>query len=198
MGFLGGRILLHDQRDLAITIQTRSTHRRLHAGSFIHGLIHGANFACRKQVILAVGGFDPLFGRGAMFCPKRRPAMPDISGRVRRPVRSEARYLPRPRTASPRGCSQNPSRVRLWPRHYFMKCLRMRGMAARCLVHWVGRMLLQNPARSVREVQAAIQFALRPVILWRCVGPEPNTSRSSAIVSTAIHSVSICQTNHRS
>jgi len=160
LAFLGGQILLHDARDLPITIQTRRRRRRLRAGSFVRaGLIHGANFSCRKQAVLAVGGFDPLFGHGAMFCPE------DVDMQARLLAAGfHGLYDPRPVVYHAHGRrgrddARKIHRVYDYGRGaYFMKCLGMRGMAARCLVHWAGRMLRQHPARSWRELQAGMRY----------------------------------------
>jgi GT2 family glycosyltransferase len=63
--YVGGRILLHDQDDLPITIQPLERRVEIPPCSFIRpGLIHGANFAFRKEALEAIAGFDPLLGAG--------------------------------------------------------------------------------------------------------------------------------------
>jgi hypothetical protein len=65
LDYLGGRVLLYDPADLPITIQLREDRYSLPPASFIEpGLIHGANMAFRRQVLLTVGGFDEFFGPG--------------------------------------------------------------------------------------------------------------------------------------
>lgn len=63
IGFIGGRILPWSDDDCAVATQ-KSTKRVAFAPySFIPtGVIHGANFACRRTAIEAAGGFDSRFG----------------------------------------------------------------------------------------------------------------------------------------
>ncbi|MGH9173688.1 MAG: glycosyltransferase family 2 protein [Vicinamibacterales bacterium] len=68
IAFVGGRILLHDQRDHPITIQTRETPRELRPGDAVPaGLIQGANFAFRRSTLEAIHGFDERLGVGTPF-----------------------------------------------------------------------------------------------------------------------------------
>jgi glycosyltransferase involved in cell wall biosynthesis len=68
IGYLAGRITLHDPADYPMTtIETPTQYtfrprRLVSAGSF-----GGANMAFRRQVLVEIGGFDPLFGPGALF-----------------------------------------------------------------------------------------------------------------------------------
>src|SRR5580700_2082065 len=67
VGFVGGRILLHDPTDRRITIQESLEPLSFPAGSFIRpGVIQGANIAYRRAALQSVGGFDPWFGAGAI------------------------------------------------------------------------------------------------------------------------------------
>src|SRR5260221_2633748 len=67
LGFVGGRILLHDPKDRRITIQESLEPLFFPPGSFIRaGAIHGANVAYRRSAVCGVGGFDPWFGAGAV------------------------------------------------------------------------------------------------------------------------------------
>jgi GT2 family glycosyltransferase len=68
VGYIGGRILLHDPADFPITIDESITPRTFPARSFVcAGCIQGANMAFRQRILLDIGGFDPLFGPGALF-----------------------------------------------------------------------------------------------------------------------------------
>jgi glycosyltransferase involved in cell wall biosynthesis len=68
LGFLGGRILLHDPTERKVTIQESLEPHFFQAGSFITpGLIQGANVSYRRSALDAVGGFDPWFGAGALY-----------------------------------------------------------------------------------------------------------------------------------
>lgn len=66
LGFVGGRVLLWDEEDLPITIQTSNEPVHIDPCSFIStGIIHGANMAMKKTLLERVGGFDELLGAGA-------------------------------------------------------------------------------------------------------------------------------------
>jgi glycosyltransferase involved in cell wall biosynthesis len=68
VGYIGGRIMLHDPTDHPITINESMTPLTFPAGSFVRaGSIQGANMAFRRSVLLDIGGFDPLFGPGSLF-----------------------------------------------------------------------------------------------------------------------------------
>jgi glycosyltransferase involved in cell wall biosynthesis len=68
VGFIGGRVLLHDPTDLRITIQERTEPLLLPAGRFIFaGVLQGANWAVRRRALEEVGGFDPNLGPGTPF-----------------------------------------------------------------------------------------------------------------------------------
>jgi GT2 family glycosyltransferase len=66
LGYLGGRVLLYDRNDYPITIKTSEAREDLPPRSFLPaGVIHGANFAVRRDVLEALGGFDERFGAGS-------------------------------------------------------------------------------------------------------------------------------------
>src|SRR6266567_1046281 len=80
LGFVGGRILLHDPTDRRITIQESLEPLSLPAGSFIRpGVIQGANVAYRRAALVEVGGFDPWFGAGALYSGDETELMARIS-----------------------------------------------------------------------------------------------------------------------
>jgi glycosyltransferase involved in cell wall biosynthesis len=63
LGFLGGRILLHDPEDYPSTIQETLHRHEFRPGQFFPtGLVHGANLACRRAALESVNGFDERFG----------------------------------------------------------------------------------------------------------------------------------------
>jgi glycosyltransferase involved in cell wall biosynthesis len=68
LGYIVGRIMLHDPADHRMTINESMTPRTFPGRSYIGpGLdIQGANMAFRRQVICQIGGFDPLFGPGSL------------------------------------------------------------------------------------------------------------------------------------
>src|SRR5262249_2264682 len=68
VGFVGGRVLLFDKDDLAITIATRATEFKLLPYTFVAaGDFLGANMAFRREILERIGGFDEDFGPGTKF-----------------------------------------------------------------------------------------------------------------------------------
>ena len=69
VGYMGGRITLHDPGDDPVTTRDVAEATPLPARSFVPaGLIQGANMAARREVLLAVRLFDPELGAGTPFC----------------------------------------------------------------------------------------------------------------------------------
>ena len=67
-GFVGGRVLLHDPSDYPITIQLSDHRVEFPPKSYIApGMVHGANFAFRRQALEAIGGFDKRLGAGTKY-----------------------------------------------------------------------------------------------------------------------------------
>ncbi len=65
IGFVGGRVLLHDPADARIAIKDIEEPVAILPNSYIRpGLIHGANMAVRRDVVRRIGGFDPHLGAG--------------------------------------------------------------------------------------------------------------------------------------
>jgi len=68
VGYIAGRITLHDPADYPMTTIESATRYTYPARSFVRaGSFGGANMAFRKKVLDEIGGFDPLFGPGALF-----------------------------------------------------------------------------------------------------------------------------------
>ena len=65
LGYVGGRVLLFDSNDYPITIQPLERRVDIAPRSYVApGLIHGANYAFRREVLERVGGFDERLGPG--------------------------------------------------------------------------------------------------------------------------------------
>lgn len=68
LGYVSGRILLHDPSDYPATINESTEPRAFPPGRYLPpGAIRGANLAFRRVALDAIGWFDPLFGSGARF-----------------------------------------------------------------------------------------------------------------------------------
>lgn len=68
LGYVSGRILLFDPTDYPTTINESREPLRFPPGQYLApGAIKGANLAFRRAALDQVGGFDPLFGSGALF-----------------------------------------------------------------------------------------------------------------------------------
>jgi hypothetical protein len=68
IGYIAGRITLHDPADDPMSTIESTTPYTFRARSLVMGgSFGGANMAFRKKVLAEIGGFDPLFGPGALF-----------------------------------------------------------------------------------------------------------------------------------
>jgi hypothetical protein len=68
IGFAAGRILLHDPDDFPVTVRTDDEPQPIPMGELVTpGALQGANMAFRRQVLDAIGGFDPALGPGTPF-----------------------------------------------------------------------------------------------------------------------------------
>ena len=66
-GFVGGRVVLHDPDDARICVKDLPAAIDVLPRSFVRaGVIHGANMAVTRDVLRAVGEFDPLLGAGSV------------------------------------------------------------------------------------------------------------------------------------
>lgn len=68
LGYVSGRILLHDPTDYPATINESTVPLQFPANSYLApGAIKGANLHFRREALDRAGLFDPLFGSGALF-----------------------------------------------------------------------------------------------------------------------------------
>lgn len=66
VGYITGRIMLHDPSDHPMTINESTRPLTFPGRSFVPaGTVQGANMAFRRSVLLDIGGFDPVFGPGS-------------------------------------------------------------------------------------------------------------------------------------
>jgi glycosyltransferase involved in cell wall biosynthesis len=65
VGVAGGRIVLHDPTDAVLGMKDVEAPVEIAPRSFVPaGVVHGANMAVRREVVTAIGGFDPRLGVG--------------------------------------------------------------------------------------------------------------------------------------
>jgi GT2 family glycosyltransferase len=68
VGYITGRITLHDSTDYPVTINETTTPLTFPARTLVGaGSVQGANMAFRREVLRDIGGFDPVFGAGSRF-----------------------------------------------------------------------------------------------------------------------------------
>ncbi len=68
IGYVTGRILLHNPSHAKVTINESTEVRFFPAGSYVApGAVKGANMAFRADTLEAIGNFDPNFGAGTRF-----------------------------------------------------------------------------------------------------------------------------------
>lgn len=68
LGFVSGRIMLHDPTDYPATINESTVPLRFPAGRYLApGAIKGANLSFRRVALDQANWFDPQFGSGALF-----------------------------------------------------------------------------------------------------------------------------------
>jgi glycosyltransferase involved in cell wall biosynthesis len=66
IGVVGGRVLLHDPTDASLSVRDVETPTDIAPRTFVRaGIVHGNCMAVSREVVRAVGGFDPLFGPGS-------------------------------------------------------------------------------------------------------------------------------------
>lgn len=68
VGYGGGTVELHDPADHPVTVKPRGPADPRGPGAYVPaGLIHGANMALRRELVLRAGGFNPDLGPGTPF-----------------------------------------------------------------------------------------------------------------------------------
>jgi glycosyltransferase involved in cell wall biosynthesis len=157
VGFIGGRILLHDPTDLRITIQESTEPRTWPPGSFIAaGALQGANWAVRRTALENVGGFDPNLGAGTPFACEEV----ELQARLSAGGWTGA-YNPRPlvyhhhRRRSPEDLSALKRSYDVGRGAYYAKCLLDPRLRWRYAKRWASTMLPGPLTRVARELVGA-------------------------------------------
>lgn len=159
LGFVGGRVLLFDPTDFPITIQELDHRVEIEPCAFVPaGLIHGANFAFRREVLEAIGGFDPGFGAGTPF------ACEDVDAVARAAAAGWwGAYDPGPVVYHHHGRKTGEAlRLRrvyaLGRGAYYAKSILEPAMRARYLRRLLRLVATQSPRRTVRELRGALAY----------------------------------------
>jgi glycosyltransferase involved in cell wall biosynthesis len=163
LGFVGGRILLHDPMDRRITIQESLEPLFFPPGSFIGaGAIQGANVAYRRAALSEAGGFDPWFGGGALYSGEEVELMARISAAGWNGV-----YDPRPVVYHHHGrkTAKDEWRLRRWydwgRGAYYGKCILNRRMRSAYVKNWLLARRHYSCGATALEIVAGLDYVAR-------------------------------------
>jgi len=169
LGFVGGRILLHDPTDRRITIQESLEPVFFPARSFIRaGVIQGANVAYRRDAISAAGGFDPWFGAGAIYSGDELELMARISA-----AGWNGAYDPRPTLYHHHGRKTAEDELRLtrWYDRgrgaYYARCMLNKGMRSVYIKNWLFTRQHESWRRTVKEIMSGLEYVTRACMSGR-------------------------------
>jgi glycosyltransferase involved in cell wall biosynthesis len=169
LGFLGGRILLHDPTDRRITIQESLEPLYFPSGSFIApGLIQGANVTYRRAALAEVGGFDPWFGAGALYSGDELELMARISAAA-----WNGAYDPKPVVYHHHGrkTANDEWRLQRWYDRgrgaYYAKCILNREMRNVYAKNWLLTRRHNSLRTIAREMVASLEYVARACISGR-------------------------------
>jgi glycosyltransferase involved in cell wall biosynthesis len=160
LGFVGGRVLLYDPTDYPITIQEFPTRCYFPPRSFLEpGFIQGANFACRRQALADIDGFDHRLGAGTRFPVEDADVLARLSAAGWHGI-----YDPRPVVYHHhrRKTAQEVAHLREqydWGRGaYYIKCLQDPRIRWIYLKNWLLRIPGQKPRHILTELRSAFHF----------------------------------------
>lgn len=166
IGFMGGRILLHDPEDLPITIMESTEPVPYPPRHFIPaGRIQGANVAFRRTALEQAGGFHPLLGAGTPY-----PAEDiEMVGRLSA-MGWAGLYTPVPTVRHHHGRRTQAEAAKLRAGYevgrgaYFVAMLKQPTLRASTLKIWYWGIRGQSVQRTVREMRGAVGYFIRG--LW--------------------------------
>jgi GT2 family glycosyltransferase len=165
VGFVGGRILLFDPTDLPLTIQLHDQRVPVDPGQVVSsGLIQGANFAFRRTVLEAIGGFDDALGAGTPFACEDVDAISRASIAGWRGV-----YDPRPYVYHHhrRKTAEDADRLKrsydFARGAYYAKAMMNPAATRLYAARWLRTAARQNPIRTWRELNGGLAFVIDAV-----------------------------------
>lgn len=162
ISFVAGRLLLYDPTDLPTGIKPEAEGRFYPPGfAFPPGELHGANFAFRRSVLEAIGGFDEMTGAGTPW------PFEDVDAVMRASLLGFAGcYDPRPtvfhhhRRRDQRQLSRVEHGYARGRGAYFLKFLLRRGPRLTLLKRWVGCVRYHGLAWLPTELIAGSSYLL--------------------------------------
>jgi glycosyltransferase involved in cell wall biosynthesis len=171
IGYVGGRVLLHDSTDDPVTTATSMETLRMNPFEFVPaGVIHGANMAFRAEVFSKVGGFDALLGAGTSLCSGEDFDMVNRS--------SAAGYVgiydPRPMVYHHHGRKPGADVAMLYRGYGYGRgavyakcflCPELRGLRRRALLHWMRTVSWSLRSRTLRPHVLELVGAMRYLAL---------------------------------
>ena len=166
LGFVGGRILLHDDADQPIAIKESLDRELISPGQFIEvGLIHGANFAFRRTALQQAGGFDPFFGVGSYYAVEDIDLVSRVSASGWYGV-----YDARPLVYHDHGrktLAEAHSTQNIYARGrgaYYVKCILARQWSFQAMKEWYWASRRKKLSSLSREFAGGVSFLFRS--LW--------------------------------
>jgi glycosyltransferase involved in cell wall biosynthesis len=172
LGFVGGRILLHDPNDRRITVQESLERLSFPPDSFLQpGMIQGANFALRKAALAQVGGFDPWFGSGSLFAAEDVELLARISA-----AGWNGAYDPKPLVYHHHGRKTMGDERRLMRSYdrgrgaYYAKCMLNGGMRRVYVKNWLLTRKYHSWRTSALEIVAGLEYVMRAFVTGRLLG----------------------------
>jgi glycosyltransferase involved in cell wall biosynthesis len=180
IGFVGGRILLHDPRDYPLTVNESLETVRFSGGSVVPcAAVQGANMAFRRAALAAIGGFDPALGAGTPFPAEDWDAVARvcISG-------WDGGYFPAPTVSHHHGRTATDAASQLRTYHYasgavYAKLLTDRATRWPYGRHWARRILgdaKYHQRKLLHQFRGAVDY-------WRSVSRD---TRSAPDVAAAV------------
>jgi glycosyltransferase involved in cell wall biosynthesis len=169
LGFVGGRILLHDPTDRRITIQESLEPLSFPPASFIRpGVIQGANVAYRRAALADVGGFDQWFGAGALYSGDETELLARISA-----AGWTGAYDPKPVVYHHHGrkTANDEWRLMRWYDRgrgaYYAKCILNRRMRNVYFKNWLLTRRNHSWRTTALEIVAALDYIARACMAGR-------------------------------
>lgn len=162
LGYAGGRILRFDPQDYPISVMEEPDAIGIRPGLMVYpGLVQGSNMAFRREALVDLGGFDPVFGAGAAFAGE------ELELATRASLRGwHGGYFPEPTVYHNHG--RDRAAAMKLKRQYdfgigacYGKLLFDAGARWICLLTWCKRSLKQlfrHPSGLLRQLAGAISY----------------------------------------